>query len=174
MYAQEPVNVNLRNLLVVMVIFIVGGAWFLGAVANEDALWFMPYFDETPSRIVVYRAGCRAEILPGRPGFAELTAALNQTLSQVDGYEQGFGLSPETLQGYIARGYALEISYPTRIRIHTPYRFGAPDTLFIPLDGHFGGTRAVFGGHRGEYWASALRLKTVEPIRHAAEQIHCP
>jgi hypothetical protein len=174
MYAQEPVNVNFKDMVLVLVVFVIAVIFLLGALANEDPLWFLPFFNETPSRIVVYREGCHAEIVAGKPGFAELTAALNQTLSQVDGYEQGFGLSPDTLKQYVEKGRALQVTYPKRVKIHVSYRFGSPDTLFLPLSDSLGEARAVFGGIAGDYWASALRLKTTEPIQLAAEQVRCP
>lgn len=173
MYEQEPVRVNLRGLVIVMVLFGVGMAWFLGALANEDPLWFLPYFNETPARITLYRDGCRVEIYSGENGFEDLTVALNQALSQVDGYEQGFGLSPETYKQYTTQWRAVEVLYPKRVKIHVAFRFGDPDTLFIPLNEYFANSRAVFGSVAGKYWAGALRLKTIEPIQRAAEQIRC-
>lgn len=173
MYAQDQVRVNLKDLALVLALFVIGLVVFMGAAANEDLLWFLPFFNETPARIVVYRDGCRAEIFPGEPGFEALTVAVNQSLSQVDGYEQGFGLSPETLKQYTSQWRAIEVRYPQRVKIHVAFRFGSPDTLFIPLNEYFGNARAVFGGIAGDYWSSALRLKTIEQIQRAAEQIRC-
>jgi hypothetical protein len=173
MYPQEQVKTNLKDLLIVLGLFGVIGAYLLGALANDDLLWFLPFFNETPAQIVVYRDGCRAVLTPTDAGFAELASALNQVLSQIDGYEPGFGLAPDSRQQYIKQWRALEVTYPKRIKIHVVFRFGSPDTLFIPLNEYFGDARAVFGGIGGDYWASALRLKTIEPLQRAAEQIQC-
>jgi hypothetical protein len=173
MYPQEQVQVHLKDLFIVLALCIVGGFIFFGAIANEDPLWFLPFFDETPARIVVYREGCQINLAAGQPGFEELKSAINQSLSQVDGYEQGFGLSPDTIKQYTEKGLAIQVLYLKRIKIHVAYRFGSPDTLFIPLSDYFGDARAVFGGINRDYWTSALRLKTTEPIRRVVEQIHC-
>ena len=172
--SPESVHVSLSQLLIMLGTFLIAVIFCGGALGNSDPLWFLPYFNEIPSRIIFYRDGCRSEIVWGRGGFAELTAAINQSLSQVDGYEQGFGLSPDSYKQYTEKGHTIEVFYPKRVTIHVAYRFGNPDSLFIPLSGYFGEARAVFGGVGGAYWAAALRLKTIEPIQRAAEQIQCP
>ncbi len=98
MYTDQPVQTNVKCLLIVFVILIIAVVFFLGAISNEDLLWFLPHFNETPARIIVYRAGCRVDLVPGERSFDELTTAVNQSLSQVDGCEQGFGLSPVETQ----------------------------------------------------------------------------
>lgn len=169
----ETVRFNLRDLLLVLVA-LVGGAFFCSSsLANSDPLWFLPYFAETPQSVVVYRAGCRATITPGKPGFDELTRALNGDLSQIEGYDPTYGLEPSSLREYGDKELAVEVTYPRRVKLHVPYKFGDPDTLFIPLTGPFGETRSVFGGHGGSYWSSALRLKSHAAIRAAAERIEC-
>lgn len=171
MYAQEPVRVNLKGLAIVFTLFMIALVLFMGASANNDLLWFLPFFSETPSRITVYQDGCSTQIFPGEKGFDEMMVAINQSLSQVDGYEHGSGLNQETIALYTTRWRAVEVRYPKRVKIHTTFRFGDPDTLFIPLSEYF--ARHVFGGINGDYWAGALRLKTIEPILRAAEQIRC-
>ncbi len=173
MYSQEPVHVNLKDLALVFTLFMIALIVLMGATANSDLLWFLPFFNETPSRITVYWEGCRTDILPGEHHFDAMMLAINQSLSQVEGYEQGFGLNQETLTQYKTQWRVVEVRYPKRIKIHTAFRFGDPDSLFIPLNEYFGVGRAVFGGIVGDYWSGALRLKTIEPIQHAAEQIRC-
>jgi hypothetical protein len=173
MYAQQQAQVNIKDLVLVLIAFVAGVFYLFGALANDDPLWFLPIFDETPARIILYQDGCHSELTAGKPGFVELTAAINQSLSQVDGYEPGFGLSPETLKEFVQSGRAIQITFPRRVKIHIAYRFGSPDTLFIPLGGPLGEARAVFGGIAGDYWASALRLKSIDSIQSAAERFAC-
>lgn len=174
MYSEEPVNVNLKSLIMVFAIFVVAVFFFLGALSNDDLLWFLPYFNETPKRIIVYRSGCQIELAIADPGFDALTAALNQSLSQVDGYEQGFGLSPDSYKQYTEKWQAVQVFYAKRVKIHVPFRFGSPDSLFLPLDEYYGEARAVFGGVGGDYWAGALRLKSNATLQHTVESIPCP
>jgi hypothetical protein len=174
MYSEQPVQLNLKGLGVVFALFVAGVVLFLGALSNDDLLWFLPYFNETPQRIVVYRSGCRVTLTAHDPGFDKLTAALNQSLSQVDGYEQGFGLSPDSYKQYTESWDAVQVFYAQRVKIHLPFRFGNPDSLFLPLDQYYGEARAVFGGVGGDYWAGALRLKSNRIINLTAESIPCP
>ena len=164
---------DVKQLLIVLGVFLIAVVFCVTLFANEDPLWFLPYFNETPTRILVYRNGCRADLTPGTAGFAELTAALNQTLSQVDGYEQGFGLSPDSFKQFTEKEQAIQVFYPKRVTIHIAFRFGHPDSLFIPLSGYYAESRAVFGGIAGDYWAGALRLKTIAPIQRAVEAVRC-
>lgn len=144
-----------------------------GALGNDDPLWFYPSFTEIPRTITVYQSGCVVELLEGQSGFDGLTQAVNQSLVQIDGLYGTYGLSVESLENYRAHEGAVEISYGKPVTIHTPYRFGHPDILFIPLSGAMGEARAVFGGVGDSYWASALRLKSNTAIQRAAELILC-
>ncbi len=169
----ETVRFNLRDLFLVL-LAMVGSVYFCsGTLANSDPLWFLPFFNETPQSIVVYRDGCRVTMTPEQPGFDDLTLALNEALSQIEGYDPTYGLELDSLREYREKQRALEVTFAKRIKIHVAYRFGDPDTLFIPLTGPFGETRSVFGGHAGEYWSSALRLKSNANLRRAAEAIVC-
>ncbi len=160
---------------VILTIVLVTGAivFCMGALANVDPLWFLPYSNEMPAYIIVYQNDCKVTILPGQSGFEEFAAALNQTLSQIDGYEPGFGLSVESLKEYREKERAVEAYFDKPIKIHVPYRFGDPSNILIPITGYFAETRSLFGGRDGDYWSGALRLKTIEPLRRAAEQVRC-
>ncbi len=156
-----------------LIVVIVSIIFSVGALANDDPLWFLPIFNDKPQRIVVYQDGCRTELIPGQPGFDELTAAINQTLPQYDGFNATFGMSVESAKETREKQRAVEIFYAKPVTIHTPYRFGHPDSIFIPLSGYFADAYSVFGGRAGEYWAGALRLKSIEPIQRAAAAIRC-
>ncbi len=170
---QEQVRVNLRGLAVALVVVVALVIFGGGALANSDPLWFYNSFDETPQRIVFHRAGCQADLVPGDPGFAELTQAINEALPQYEGYSAQFGMSQDSGTEYRARETYVEVIYSRPVTIHTPYRFGHPDQLFIPLTGYFSDERAIFGGHAGDYWSGALRLKSLEPIQKASQGIAC-
>lgn len=172
--AGDSVRINLKSLLFSLIAFIVIVIFSIGAITNGDPLWFLPFFDATPARITIYRDGCVRTLSPGQPGFDNLTQVINQSLSQIEGYSNSFGLSSESLQDYRDKQRALEVQYAQDVTIHTGYRFGHPDSLFIPLDSYFGDTRSVFGGHNGDYWAGALRLKSNATLQGTVESIPCP
>ncbi len=170
---NDRVKFDLKGLALVLLAGIGGVLFCSGALANDDPLWFWPFFNETPSHIVVHLNGCDVRMMEGSPGFPELVGAINQSLSQVDGYEHGFGLSPQSLKDYRTIERSLEIFYPKPIRVHAPFRSGHPDSLLMPLTGPFGEARSLFGGRGGDYWGGALRLKTTDPVRREVEKMRC-
>ncbi len=170
---QQPVRVNLKSMFLVVIAFILLVIFGVGMFGNGDPLWFWASFNEEPERIIVYRSGCSVELISGQPAFAELTRALNQELPSYEGYSNNYGLSADSLNQYREQERAVEVYYPKSITIHSPYGFGHPDSLFIPLSSYFGETRSVFGGHEGEYWAGALRLKSTATIQSAATAVPC-
>ncbi len=170
---QQPIRLNLKSMFLVLVVLVVLIIFGMGLIGNGDPLWFWASFNEQPERIVVYRNGCSVELISGQPGFAELTQAVNQELPQYEGFSNNYGLSLDSLQNYRSKERAVELFYPKPVTIHSPYGFGHPDMLLIPLSGGFGDTRSVFGGLEGQYWAGALRLKSVDAIQRAAEAVPC-
>ncbi len=160
---------------VILTIVLVTGAivFCVGALANADPLWFLPYSNVTPAYIVVHQNGCDVTLLPGQMGYDELTAALNQSLAQIDGYESGFGLTVESLSDYRKKERAVEAYFDKPIKIHVPYRVGDPTNILIPITGYFADTRSLFSGRERDYWAGALRLKTTEPLKRATEHVMC-
>ena len=171
--STDTLTINFRTLVLVLFILPVLVIFGVGMVTNGDPIWFISNFDETPQRIIVYQNGCRAELVAGQPGFAELNSAVNQSLSQLSGFWATYGLSDESLAHYRAQEQAIELVYSKDVTIHAPYRFGHPDSLFLGLSSTLGEDRALFGGHQGTYWAGAIRLKSVEAIQRAAQTISC-
>lgn len=172
--AGDTVRINLKTLFFSLIAFIVIVIFSIGAITNGDPLWFLPIFNATPARITIYREGCVRTLSPGQPEFDNLTQVINQSLTQVEGFSNSFGLSSDSLKDYRDQQRAVEIYYTEDVTIHTGYRFGHPDSLFIPLDSYFGETRSVFGGHKGDYWAGALRLKSNDTLQRAVESVPCP
>jgi hypothetical protein len=169
---KDITRFDIRGLVLVLVAMIGGVFFCAGTLANDDPLWFLPFFNETPTRIVIYQPGCKVALTNGHPRFDEFNRVLNQSLSQIDGYD-AFGLSPASLKEYRETEWAVEVFYPHRVKIHSTYRFGHPDSVLIPLSGMFGETRSIFGGYGGDYWSGALRLKSNAEIRRAAEAMRC-
>jgi hypothetical protein len=171
--AQDTVQVNLKGLFFALVVVIALIVFGIGALTNGDPFWFLPFFNETPKQIIVYNDGCSVKLVEGQVGFAPLNAAIQQALVQYEGYNSTMGISPESLAAYHTQEQAVEVMYAKPVTIHTLYRFGHPDMLFIPLSGYLADAHSVFGGKSPDYWAGGLRLKTIEPIQRAAEQIGC-
>lgn len=172
--APDTVHVNLKGLffamLVVIALIIVG----LGTVGNGDPLWFLPRFDQVPEHMIVYRNGCRTELWQGSAGFDDLTHALQRALPQVDGMNSSYGISLDSLDDYRQKERALEVVFDKPVTIHTLYKFGHPDTLFIPLSSYFADSRSVFGGTEGQYWAGALRIKSLAELQQLVDALRCP
>ncbi len=169
---QDRRKYNFGSFLIVIAAFIGLIVFGMGAMGNGDPLWFIPTFRETAGRIIVCRSGCCTERVEGQPGFRELNDGINQTLSQVSGFDMTYGISPESLKNYRDQYYSVEVRYPHAVTIHTTYQFGHPDSLFIPLNQYL--QNSAFGGRDGDYWAGALHIKTIDPIKQAADKIACP
>lgn len=171
--SYELPNINIKGVILTIVLVTGAIAFCGGSLANGDPLWFLPYSNVTPAYIVVHQNGCDVTLLPGQSGFDEMRSALNETLSQIDGYESGFGLTLESLNDYRKKERTVESYFDKPIKIHVPYRVGEPTNILIPITGYFADTRSIFSGREGDYWAGALRLKTTEPVKRAAEQLRC-
>ncbi len=170
---EETIRPKLINFVIVLLIAIPIIFSAVGVAGNQDPLWFVGYFDETPARMIVSKEGCQVELLSGQPGFEELRQGLNQSFSHVIGWNWGLGLSPDTLKQYREQGPAVEVFYSKPVTIHSAYSFGHPDSIFIPLSDYFVEWNAIFGGHDGNYWAGSLRLGSLEPIQRAFKDIPC-
>lgn len=170
---SDTIKTNLRTLLFVLIVLPLLLVFGIGMVTNGDPLWFMSTFDETPARIVLYRNGCQTELVAGQPGFAELNEEVNRSLSNLSGFWATYGLSADSLKYYRTQASAVELIYGKPVTVHAPYRFGHPDKLFIGLSEQLGQDRALFGGHADQYWAGAIRLKSIQGIQQAAENISC-
>ncbi len=173
MIAQDKVQINLKGLFFALVVMLIAVFFGVGLVANGDPLWFLPFFSEKPMRIVISNKGCTVELFEGEKNFDTIYLAANSSLSQLDGVNEQFGFSPGAVEEYRNTERVLELYYGRPITVHTSYSFGHPDSLLIPLTGHFADSRAVFGGHDGDYWAGALRLKSIDAITAAANQVQC-
>ena len=173
MIAQDQVKLNLKGLLLAFVMFVAAAVFAIGAIPNGDPLWFLPVFTEKPLRIMVYKQGCSAELFEGEEGFDRVYLAVNQTVTQLEGLNDLHGLSADSPDQYRAKEKLVEVFYGRPITIHVPYRFGHPDSLFIPVTGYFADSRSIFGGQDGQYWAGALRVKTLQPVADAIESIPC-
>ncbi len=173
MVAQDKVNVNLKNLFLAFGVMVVAVIYGVGLIANGDPLWFLPFFTEKPMKIVVSDKGCTVELYEGEKGFDDIYLAFNQSVTQQDGLNEQFGFGPGRVQEYRNTHRVVEFYYDHPVTIHTNYRFGRPDSVFVPLTGPFAESRAVFGGHEGNYWSGALRLKSIDSIARAASEIQC-
>jgi len=165
---REP---RLRDLFLVVILFLLFLVCLAGALPNNDLLWFWPSFNQKPERIVIHHAGQESVLTPSSLGYIELTQAINSSLSQVEGFQGTVGLSEATMKEYMTKELVLEIFYAEPVLIHLPFLFSRPDSLLIPLTGRLSETRVVFGGVDAQYRPGALSLKTTEPIKEALEAI---
>lgn len=156
---------------IVIALFVAAAFYFVVTLSTNDPAWVWPYFSGKPSRIVLHSSGQDVEILPGSPEYEAVNAVLNQALSKVQGYSESLGLSEESLVDYRTRYVSLEIFYPEPVVVHSRFNFGRPNTLLIPLTGWHSRSNAVFGGHNGNYWAGALNLKDLQPLKEMLAEL---
>jgi len=165
---REP---RLRDLFLVVTLFLLALIYLSGALPNEDPLWFWPSFSQEPERIVIHHAGQETVLMASSPGYTELTQAINSCLSQVTGFQSTLGLSEATMKEYMTKELVLEIFYAKPVVIHLPFMFSRPNSLLIPLTGRLSEAKVVFGGLDAQYRPGALSLKTTEPLKEALKTI---
>ena len=146
-------------------LFVLVLVYLIITISTNDPVWFLPTFRGEPTRIVIYHRGERSEIAPGSEHYAALNEELNRSLSRISGYDEGLGLSPESLQDYRARETVIEVFYAQPVVIHSRFNFGRPDSLLIPLSGRHSEQHPVFGGIGGDYLPGTLNLRDVSALK---------
>ncbi len=151
--------------LLVIGFFVLVLIYLIITMSTNDPAWFLSSFKGEPARIVIYHQGTQTEITPESADYATLNALLNQSLSRISGYDEGLGLSPESLQDYRTRETVIEVFYPRSVLIHSRFNFGRPDSLLIPLSGRHSEQNPVFGGVQGDYLPGTLNLRDLSALK---------
>jgi hypothetical protein len=155
---KMPGKSNLGSFVLVLVLVVVALVYFTPVVLTGNFLWFLPVFDVEPTTIIVYREGWERTLVPGDPGFAEITAASNELISKIKAVHTTFGISDVGLEDLRASGTAVELFYAEPLDFPTPVNLGGPNQLLIPLSGYYTTNPVALRGFDGEYWGAALRL----------------
>ena len=149
---------NLGGFVLVLVLVVVALVYFTPVALTGNFRWFLPVFDIEPTRIIVYRDGEQMTLVPGDPGFDEVTAASNELISKIKAVHRTFGISDVGLEDLRAEGTAIELFYAEPLDFPTPVNLGGPNQLLIPLSGHYTINPVALRGFDGDYWGAALRL----------------
>jgi len=160
-------STNTIYLVIVIVGFVLLAYYGMIALTAHDPLWFLGGFYGQPSRIVVYRAGQRTELLPGQAGFDELAGAVQTSLDQGLARTTHLGLSERSLQDAYTRYVTLEVFFDQPVTLHTWFDIGRTTQMLFLITGPYAEMSVVLLGEQGRYRAGAPVLKTLEPIREA-------
>lgn len=155
--------IRLRDLAVVLVLFILGVVYLVPALNANDPLWFWPWFDAQPREVVIYFNGESRSLRPEDADFAPVVQQVNALIAQRNAYTP-MGLSAETVERYRQQEHAVELHFERPTRIHTAYRFGPGDAYLIPLTGRHSEQHPIFAGLQGSWLIGALRVPTTEPL----------
>jgi hypothetical protein len=131
-----------------LVLLVVGGLiyWWVNAIPNEDPLWFLKTFSAKADWIVVYWDGNTHMFFPGDAEYDEIMTSFSQAVARWTGYENGVGLSEESLDLYRNKQRMLEFHYNEPVRVHTRHLFSKARYFWIPLSGTHANWRRVFSG----------------------------
>lgn len=162
-------KIKLWEPLLILIGVAAGILWLLNTLNTGNPLWFLPIQPiYEPSRIIVRNYGETVTIHRGEPGYAELSQALNETLS---GFENialvPIGLSEETLRRYNEEELVVEAYYADEVEFNTPVRMQGVKQLLVPIDATHAGKRYLFLGANGEWRAGAMVVKDDTPLRNA-------
>ena len=130
------------------VLLVVAGLlfWWVNAIPNEDPLWFMRTFNARADWITVYWDGITHMFFPGDPEYEQIMDAFSDGVAHWSGYENGVGLSDESLERYRTEERLLELHYNESVRVHTRHLFPEARFFWVPLSGTHAAWRRVFSG----------------------------
>jgi hypothetical protein len=171
MRRTRQVRTNAIQLLLLMVGFVLLAYYATVSLTARDPLWFLREFKDQPSRIVVYNAGQRTELLPGQAGFDELAVAVQTSLAQGFARLTNIGFSEETLQNAYIQSVTLEVFFAQPVRLHAWFPTGRTTQMLFPITGRHSELSVVLLGDRRQYRAGAPVLNTTEPILEALEAL---
>lgn len=166
MYSERLPNISVIRLLLTLALTIAAIVWVVGWSVNHDPLWFLPGFADTPSQITIYHRGEETTLLPGQPGFAELTAAFNEAFSHRQAWTP-LGVSDGSADDYRRQEVALALHYDHAVTIRSPYRYGPYRSFFLPLTGRHSELHPVWGLDGEQIVAGAMLLASDTPLRQA-------
>ena len=138
---------------------------------SRDPLWFSGGFQDQPSRIVVYHAGQRTELLPGQAGFDELATAVQTSLDQGFARLTNVGLSERSRQEAYTQFVTLEAFFDQPAKLHAWFNPGRTTQMLFPITGRHSEMSVVLLGEEDQYRAGAPVLKNMEPIREALKSL---
>jgi len=157
----------------IMLVLVVGAFAYLSFTAySRDALWFWPYFDETPDSIVVRCYEEKVAVPHDSQEFTELTRLVNAQLSG-DKQWQEMTLSDESFEAYLADPSmaVLEMMYSAPVDVHTgTAMFLSIDTLLTPLAGRFANENFFFGARQERHTGGLVHVKDTQPIKDYINQ----
>jgi hypothetical protein len=150
--------------------------WWVNAIPNEDPLWFVRSFNKRAAWITVYWDGITHMFFPGDPEYEAIMESFADGVAYWSGYENGVGLSDESLERLRSQEHLLELHYNEPVRVHTRYLFPEARYFWVPLSGTHAAWRRVFSGlldrpRVGVLNISEERFAALEStVRAAAEQ----
>lgn len=171
MRRPRRVRTNVIQLLVLMAGFVLLAYYATVSLTARDLLWFLREFKDQPSRIVVYNAGQRTELLPGQAGFDELAVAVQTSLAQGFARLTSIGFSEQTLQNAYTEHVTLEVFFDQPVRLHAWFPTGRTTQMLFPITGRHSEQPIVLLGDDRQYRAGAPVLNTTEPILEALEAL---
>ena len=166
---QDTIRFNLLALLGALLLFVLIVIYLGPALLNKDPLWFMP-FNETPQRIIVYRGGKQLILTPGDPRFADMTRAINRSLSRISTIDM-LGPSKETIAEYRAQETCVEVLYPKMVKLKSNLGVGEASAILIPLTGLHTERPHIFTGTWEMYMAGSPIVRDLSPVRQAVDNL---
>ncbi len=159
--------------IIILVLFGVGALWVINTLNTGNPLWFLPIQPEyTPSRVVIHHYGESTELTEGMDGFLEITAALNDALSDFQTTSLvSIGVGEDTLRDYYESEFVVEVFYPRNIEFNLPIRLRGVNVLLFPIDGRHADRNYVFIGSDREYQAGALQIQDRSMLEETLEEL---
>ena len=163
---------RLLNRLLIGIVVLVGLVWYSIASPDDDWLWFIPVFDEQPSRIHLHRDGEQIVLHPGDPSYDEVNEAVNQIVRHIRAKESR-RTSPEDQEEYYERFSAVEVFYSEPVIIHTKHSFPKADKYLFPQSGGHHDSPAVFAGMQSQpdYREEVLIVESRDRLDEAVDAI---
>ena len=168
---SRSAKTNTGQLLILLVGSVLLSYYVIVSLTSRDLLWFLRRVEHQPSRIVVYHAGQRTELLPGQAGFDELASAVQTSLAQGFARLSNLGFSETSLQDAYTRYVTLEVLFDQPVEMHTWFYPGRTTQMLFPITGRHSEMSVVLLGDGGHYRPGAPVLKTTEPIREALKSL---
>ena len=163
---------RLLNRLLIGIVVLVGLVWYSIASPDDDWLWFIPVFDEQPSRIHLHRDGEQIVLHPGDPSYDKVNEAVNQIVRHIRAKEPRQTL-PEDQEEYYGQFSAVEVFYSEPVIIHTKHGFPRADKYLFPQSEGHHDPPAVFAGMQRQphYREEVLIVESRDRLDEAVDAI---